>query len=83
MRAQLAAMLRAIQIPARVRVDADSAQPRGGPRTSPPKPAPTMPSAEVQVIMPGRTRDQRPLAATDERAIAQTMAGPTAIDNQR
>ena len=37
-----------------------------------------VPSAEVQVIMPGRTKEQRPLAATDERAIAATMAGPTA-----
>jgi hypothetical protein len=28
--------------------------------------------------MPGQSVAQRPLAATDERAIAQTMAGPTA-----
>jgi serine/threonine protein kinase len=45
---------------------------------SPPAPAETVPSAEVQVIMPGRTKEQRPLAATDERAIAPTMAGPSA-----
>ena len=44
---------------------------------SPPAPAQTVPSAEVQVIMPGRTKGQRPLAATDERAIAPTMAGPS------
>lgn len=32
--------------------------------------------------MPGRTKEQRPLAATDERAIAQTLAGPTALDGR-
>ena len=49
----------------------------------PPQPVPSVPSAEIQVIMPGRTREQRPPAATDERAIAQTMAGPTAVNEQR
>ena len=37
---------------------------------------PNVPSAEIQVIMPGRT-EQRPAAATDERALAQTMMGDT------
>jgi serine/threonine-protein kinase len=45
---------------------------------TPPAPLPALPTGEVQVIMPGRTVEQRPLAATDERAIAQTIAGPTA-----
>jgi serine/threonine-protein kinase len=42
----------------------------------PPAPAPSVPSAEIQVIMPGRTAEQRPLAATDESAFSQTIAGP-------
>jgi hypothetical protein len=38
--------------------------------------APTHLSAsEIQVIMPGRT-DERPVAATSETAIAQTIASP-------
>ncbi len=41
-------------------------------------PAPAQSTGEVRVIMPGRTKEQRPLVATDERAIAATMAGPTA-----
>jgi hypothetical protein len=41
-------------------------------------PAMAQSTGEVRVIMPGRTKVQRPLAATDERAIAATMAGPTA-----
>jgi serine/threonine-protein kinase len=45
---------------------------------SPPAPVANLPSGQVQVIMPGRTKEQRPLAATDERAIAPTMAGPSA-----
>lgn len=45
---------------------------------SPPERTPNVPTAEVQVIMPGKSVAHRPLAATDERAIAQTMAGPTA-----
>jgi hypothetical protein len=39
---------------------------------------PNVPSAEVQVIMPGRSKDLRPLAATGDGAIAPTMAGPMA-----
>ena len=69
--------------PRRVRVDADARAAAWWRTYQPPKPAAAMPSAEVQVIMPGRTRDQRPALASDERAIAQTIAGPTAIDNQR
>jgi len=45
---------------------------------SPPAPIESLPSNEVQIIMPGRSVDQRPVAATDEKAIAQTLAGPTA-----
>jgi serine/threonine protein kinase len=45
---------------------------------SPPAPVPNVPSAEVQVIMPGRSKDLRPLAATGDGAIAPTMAGPMA-----
>ncbi|HEY5925020.1 MAG TPA: hypothetical protein VIV11_25235, partial [Kofleriaceae bacterium] len=48
---------------------------------SPPTPIASLPSGEVQVIMPGRTKEQRPLAATAEEAIAATMAGPA--DNTR
>jgi hypothetical protein len=45
---------------------------------SPPQPVPNLPSGEVQVIMPGRTASQRPVAATSESAIAQTIVGPAA-----
>jgi eukaryotic-like serine/threonine-protein kinase len=47
-----------------------------------PVPAPNVPSAEVQVIMPGRT-DNRPPAATDERAHAQTLMGATSSERPR
>ncbi|HSN27359.1 MAG TPA: protein kinase [Kofleriaceae bacterium] len=73
----LAAMLRAIEIPAEHAWDRARATAWWA-AYQPPKPAPNMPSAEVQVIMPGRTREQRPIEATDDRAIAQTIAGPTA-----
>jgi serine/threonine protein kinase len=49
---------------------------------TPPAPVANVPSGEVQVIMPGRTKEQRPLEATDERAIAATMAGPLASTQQ-
>ncbi len=73
----LAAMLRAIEIPPEHAWDQARAAAWWA-AYQPPKPAPNMPSAEVQVIMPGRTREQRPIEATDDRAIAQTIAGPTA-----
>lgn len=73
----LAAMLRAIEIPAEHDWGDERAAAWWAAYTAP-RPAPNMPSAEVQVIMPGRTREQRPIEATDDRAIAQTMAGPTA-----
>ncbi len=73
----IAARLRAIDIPAEHAWTAERAA-RWWRDYQPPKPAPSVPSAEVQVIMPGRTKEQRPLAATDERAIAPTMAGPSA-----
>ena len=71
----LAAMLRAIEIPAEHDWGDERAAAWWAAYTAP-KPAPNMPSAEVQVIMPGRTREQRPIEATDDRAIAATMAGP-------
>jgi serine/threonine protein kinase len=77
----LAAQLRAIKIPD----DHVWTQARAAAwwrNYSPPAPAATVPSGEVQVIMPGRTKEQRPLAATDERAIAATMAGPLASTQQ-
>jgi serine/threonine-protein kinase len=49
----------------------------------PPQPVPSLPSGEVQVIMPGRTKEHRPLIATEEHAIAPTLVGPTAGDAQR
>jgi serine/threonine protein kinase len=73
----LAAQLRAIEIPD----EHVWTQPRAAAwwrNYTPPAPVQNVPTAEVQVIMPGRTKEQRPLAATDERAIAATMAGPTA-----
>jgi serine/threonine-protein kinase len=68
----LAAMLRAIEIPPDVAWTPE----RAGDwwRAYQPVAAPSAPLAgEVQVIMPGRT-DQRPVAATSETAIAQTIA---------
>jgi serine/threonine-protein kinase len=78
----IAARLRAIEIPAEHAWTAERAA-RWWRDYQPPKPAPSVPSAEVQVIMPGRTKEQRPLAATDDRAIAQTMAGPTALESRK
>jgi serine/threonine protein kinase len=78
----IAARLRAIEIPAEHAWTAERAA-KWWRDYQPPKPAPSVPSAEVQVIMPGRTKEQRPLAATDDRAIAQTMAGPTALESRK
>jgi serine/threonine protein kinase len=78
----IAARLRAIEIPAEHAWTAERAA-RWWRDYQPPKPAPSVPSAEVQVIMPGRTKEQRPRAAMDDRAIAQTMAGPTAIESRK
>lgn len=72
---ELARMLRAIPIPDEVAWTPDRAA-MWWQSWSPPAVAPNVPSAEVQVIMPGRSIDQRPLAATDERAIGPTIAGP-------
>jgi hypothetical protein len=77
----LAAQLRAIQIPdEHLWTQARAAA--WWRNYTPPAPAQTVPSGEVQVIMPGRTKEQRPLAATDERAIAATMASPLASTKQ-
>ena len=77
MRASSPRVLRAIEIPAEHAWTPERAAAWW--RTySPPERAPNVPSGEVQIIMPGKSVAQRPLAATDERAIAQTMAGPTA-----
>jgi serine/threonine protein kinase len=71
---EVAKRLRAIQIPDEYVWTAERAAAWW--RTySPPERAAN--DAEVRIIMPGMV-SQRPLAATDERAIAQTMAGPTA-----
>ncbi|HEX7839256.1 MAG TPA: serine/threonine-protein kinase, partial [Kofleriaceae bacterium] len=68
----LAAMLRAIPIPAERAWTADHAAAWW--RAYQPATPPTgMATSEVQVIMPGRT-DQRPVAATSDTAIAQTIA---------
>ncbi|HEY5946373.1 MAG TPA: protein kinase [Kofleriaceae bacterium] len=73
----LAAQLRAIKIPdEHVWTQARAAA--WWRNYNPPAPTQNLPSGEVKVIMPGRTKEQRPLAATDERAIAATMAGPAA-----
>jgi serine/threonine-protein kinase len=48
---------------------------------SPPAAVPNLPSGEVQVIMPGRTATQRPVASTGAEAIAPTVAtGGVKID---
>ena len=73
----LAAQLRAIKIPEE-HVWTQARAAAWWRNYSPPAPSQPLPSGEVQVIMPGRTKEQRPLAATDERAIAATMAGPAA-----
>ncbi|HET9623644.1 MAG TPA: serine/threonine protein kinase [Kofleriaceae bacterium] len=77
----LAAQLRAIEIPDAVAWTAHDAvawwaahQP-----VAPPAPAAT---GEVQVIMPGRT-DQRPVAATSDSAIAQTIAATPHASDRR
>jgi serine/threonine protein kinase len=72
---ELAAQLRAIKIPEE-HVWTQARAAAWWRAYSPPAPAQPLPSGEVQVIMPGRTKAHRPLAATDERAIAATMAGP-------
>jgi serine/threonine protein kinase len=71
---ELAALLRAIEIPDELAWSpalADDWWRAYRPAAA----APAAPSGEVQVIMPGRT-DQRPVAATSEPAIAQTLASP-------
>ena len=68
----LAAMLRAIPVPAELAWTADHAE-AWWRAYQPARPAAGVSSDEVQVIMPGRT-DQRPVAATSETAIAQTIA---------
>jgi serine/threonine-protein kinase len=69
---ELAAMLRAIEIPHEVAWTTERAD-EWWHAYRPAAPATPAPSSEVQVIMPGRT-DQRPVAATSETAIAQTIA---------
>jgi serine/threonine-protein kinase len=78
----VAAMLRAIPIPAEHAWTHERAT-SWWQAYKPPAPLPTLPAGEVQVIMPGRTVEQRPLEATDERAIAQTIATPTANPRSR
>ena len=78
----LAEQLRAIEIPEEYAWrDAQAAAWWRG--YQPPVPAPNVPSAEVQVIMPGRTLQQRPPSAVSDRASAPTLAGPTAIEHYR
>jgi serine/threonine protein kinase len=72
----LAAMLRAIPIPAELAWTADHAL-AWWRAYQPAAPPAGISTGEVQVIMPGRT-DQRPVAATSETAIAQTIAAPPA-----
>jgi serine/threonine-protein kinase len=74
---ELAARLRAIEIPREHAWTHERASSWWN-AYKPPAPVPSLPAGEVQVIMPGRTVEQRPLVATDERAIAQTIATPTA-----
>ena len=73
----LAAMLRAIDVPADLAWTTEAATAWW--RAYQPEVPPTgIATSEVQVIMPGRT-DLRPVAATSETAIAQTIAsGPPA-----
>jgi serine/threonine protein kinase len=78
----LAEMLRAIEIPDEHRWTPARAA-AWWTKYEPPKPVPSLPSGEVQVIMPGRAKEQRPLIATHEHAIGPTLAGPTAHDVQR
>jgi serine/threonine protein kinase len=75
----LAAELRAIEIPASVAWTARDAEAWWAAYRPVAAPAPA-PTSQVQVIMPGRG-DQRPVAATSESAIAQTIvATPHATD---
>jgi len=76
----LAAQLRAIPIPAEHAWTEDHAL-AWWREYRPAAAASDLPSDQVQVIMPGSTREQRPAAATDDRAIAPTLgvadlAGP-------
>ncbi len=73
----LAAQLRAIEIPAEHAWTPERAA-AWWLDYNPPAPSVTVPTGEVRIIMPGRSVAQRPIAATDERAIAQTIATPTA-----
>jgi serine/threonine protein kinase len=78
----LAAALRAIPIPDDYRWTPDKAAAWW--RTyEPPAPVPAVPSGEIQVIMPGRSAHERPLAATGDSSIADTLAGSTAHDRRR
>jgi serine/threonine protein kinase len=67
----LAAMLRAIPVPAEQAWTPDHAE-AWWRAYRPEAPPASISTGEVQVIMPGRV-DQRPVAATSETAIAQTM----------
>jgi serine/threonine-protein kinase len=71
---ELAARLRAIEIPA-AHAWTDARAAAWWHEYKPPEPAPNIPSAEVQVIMPGRGTADRPLSATDERAFENTIMG--------
>ena len=68
----LAAMLRAIPIPAELAWTPDHAE-AWWREYQPASPPAGISTSEVQVIMPGRT-DLRPVAATSETAIAKTIA---------
>jgi len=70
----LAAMLRAIEIPAELAWTGEQATAWW--RAYRPEAPPTgVSTSEIQVIMPGQI-DQRPVAAASETAIAQTVASP-------
>jgi len=68
----LAAMLRAIEVPAELGWSGEHAS-AWWRAYQPETPAAGLATSEVQVIMPGRN-DQRPVAATSDTAIAQTIA---------
>jgi serine/threonine-protein kinase len=68
----LAEMLRGIEIPDEHAWTAGRAA-AWWTKYEPPQPVPSLPSGEVQVIMPGRTKEHRPLIATHERAIGPTL----------
>jgi hypothetical protein len=68
-------MLRAIEVPAELGWSGEHAS-AWWRAYQPEVPAAGLATSEVQVIMPGRN-DQRPVAATSDTAIAQTIAsGP-------